>query len=246
MPRFAARRSRFAAPGQTVLLQAVFSSLLLCMVAAGTITRDTAIFGVSAWSIGVLAAAVGMLWALSRYKDPPRKQPHREGEGPKPEPQPEASLRHAVAMAAVMGAAILVAGFLLARTSEAIALQTGLGQSFVGAILTSTSTSLPEISTVLGAVSLGRYLMAFSDIFGTNIFDLALIFLIDASYSGGPVLNEVGAFSSFAAVLGIAVTLVYAAGLIERHDRTVFGLGVDSWAVIGIYFSGVGMLYSLR
>ena len=94
--------------------------------------------------------------------------------------------------------------------------------------------------------SLGRYLMAFSDIFGTNIFDVALIFLIDASYPGGPVLNEVGAFSSFAAVLGIAVTLVYAAGLIERHDRTLLGIGVDSWAVVAIYLSGVGILYSLR
>jgi cation:H+ antiporter len=234
------------APGQAVLLQAVFSSLLLCMVAAGTITRDTAVLGVSVWSIAVLVAAVGMFWVLSRYRDPPPKRPRKEGEGLKPERQPQIALRHAVTMIVITGAGILVAGFVLARTSEAIAFQTGLGQSFVGAILTSTSTSLPEISTVLGAVWLGRYMMAFSDIFGTNIFDLALIFLIDASYSGGPVLNEVGAFSSFAAVLGIAVTLVYAAGLIERHDRTLFGIGIDSWAVISIYFSGVVLLYSLR
>ena len=51
--------------------------------------------------------------------------------------------------------------------------------------------------------------LAFSDIFGTNIIDLALILVIDAVYAGPAVLNEVATFSAFAGVLGIALTLIY-------------------------------------
>ena len=119
---------------------------------------------------------------------------------------------------AVAGVVVLLAGVLLARTAEAIPEQTGLGSSFVVAVLVAISTSLPEISTVLAAIRLGQYGMAFSDIFGTNLFDIALIFVVDAFYTGQPVLLEVGNFSLFAALLGAAATLVYIIGLIERRD----------------------------
>lgn len=73
-----------------------------------------------------------------------------------------------------------------------------------------------------------------------------LIFFVDAVYSGGPVLNEVGTFSLFAALLGIVVTTVYLAGLIERKDRTILRMGIDSLVVIAAYAGGLVVLYTLR
>ena len=35
-------------------------------------------------------------------------------------------------------------------------------------------------------------------------------------------------------------------GLIERRDRTVLRMGYDSFAVLGVYFAGVAVLFSLR
>jgi cation:H+ antiporter len=60
------------------------------------------------------------------------------------------------------------------------------------------------------------------------------------------VLAQVGPFSIFGAALGIAMTAVFVAGLAERRDRTVFRMGIDSVAVLVIYFGGLGLLYSLR
>ncbi|HEX2257382.1 MAG TPA: sodium:calcium antiporter [Afifellaceae bacterium] len=235
-----------AVPGQTILLQAIFCSLILAMVAAGVIVGDIALFGLGLWTSAILAVVIAMFWILARHRDRPEDRPHREGEGIKPERQPRRSLGWEIRRTALMAAIILVAGFVLARTSEALAEQTGFGQSFFGAIFTGLATSLPEISTVLGAVWLGRYAMAFADIFGTNIFDLALLFLVDAAYAGPPVLNEVGAFSAFAAVLGLALTLIYAAGLIGRRTRTMLRLGPDSLAVVLVYLFGVAILFTLR
>ena len=34
--------------------------------------------------------------------------------------------------------------------------------------------------------------MAVSDIFGTNLFNVGMLFFVDMLYRGGPVLNEAG------------------------------------------------------
>jgi cation:H+ antiporter len=185
---------------------------------------------------------------ISRYKGNERWRPD-----PTPDEEPLDgdggidNLRRAILLTCGFAAVIVSAGYVLAKTGEAIAHQSGLGENFVGATLVGATTSLPEISTVITAVRIRRYMLAFSDIFGTNLFDCSLIFLIDAVYSGPPVLNEVGTFSSaFGALLGIIVTLMYVSGLIERRDKTMFRLGIDSWAVLGVYLGGLAILYSLR
>jgi cation:H+ antiporter len=229
-----------------ILLQAVFSCLLLCIVVAAVVVGDAAVLGVGLWSSGILVAGIFMLWLISRYRN---SQAWR----PDPEPEPEegeqegkpGTLRRAVLLTSGAGAIILVAGFLLSKTGEAIAGQTGISENFVGATLVGIATSLPEISTVVTAVRIRRYMMAFSDIFGTNIFDVMLIFLVDVAYPGPPVISEQGSFAAFGALLGAVVTLIYVAGLIERRNKTLMRLGMDSWFVIAAYLCGVGALYYL-
>jgi cation:H+ antiporter len=228
-----------------ILMQGVFSCLLLCMVAAAILVGDVAVVGVGIGSTVVFLAGILMIWLVSRYKGDQRWRPipepeHQSGERTG---MPE-SLRRAILLTGAMGAIIVAAGFLLAKTGEAIAGQTGLSENFVGATLVAVATSLPEISTVVAAVLIRRYMMAFSDIFGTNIFDLMLIFLVDA-VSAGPAVNEQGAFAAFGAVLGVVVTLIYVSGLIERSNRTFLRLGIDSWAVIATYLAGVGIFWYL-
>jgi cation:H+ antiporter len=235
-----------SAPSQMLLLEAVFSAMLLCLVAGAVVVGDVPLLGVGVWSTVLLLAVVGCYAVLSRYQEQAGAALIPEEEGIMPEPQPPIPLSAAGFKVGLMAAVILVAGYALAQTSDALAEQTGIGQSFMGAIFTSTSTSLPEIATVVAAVRLRRYIMAFSNIFGANIFDVGLIFLIDAAYPGGPVLSQVGTFAAFAAMLGAMMTLIYIAGLAERRNRAFIGLGFDSWAVIGVYAAGVAILFSLR
>ncbi|MGH6922782.1 MAG: sodium:calcium antiporter, partial [Propylenella sp.] len=186
-----------SAPSQMLLLEAVFSAMLLCMVAAAITVGDFAVVGVGVWSTVLLLGVVAAYAVLSRYQERAGAAfPERE-EGLIPESQPAISLSAAGGRVALTAAVILVAGYALAATSDALAEQTGIGQSFMGAVFTSTSTSLPEVATVVAAVRLRRYVMAFSNIFGANIYDIALIFLIDLAYPGGPVLGDVGAFAAF-------------------------------------------------
>jgi len=234
-------------PSPTVLLQGIFSCVLLIAVAMGVVAGDAALFGVGAWTTGMLVGGLGMFWLIARYK---RRETWKAI--PQPASRPAESqgkpdtLRRAVLLTAAMGGIILCGGWLLASTGDALATQTGLGESFVGMTLVGTATSLPEISTVVMAVRIRRYTMAFADIFSTNIIDLMLVFLIDAVAPGQPVLDTQGNFAAFGALLGVVVTLIYLAGLVERRDRTWLRLGPDSWLVLATYLGGVVVLYFLK
>lgn len=146
----------------------------------------------------------------------------------------------------VSAGAIFAAGWALARTGGALADQTGLGASFVGVALVAWSTSLPELSTTLAAVRRGNHQMAVSNILGTNCLELALFLPADLVYRGGPLLGALDRSAMFAAGIGIVVTSIFLLGLLERRDRTMLRMGIDSAAVLAAYACGLAGLYALR
>lgn len=238
-----------AVPDPIVLLQGTLGILLLALVAAGITVGDIPLFGAGVWSWGILAAFLFATRLVMQSEGDPSWEVI--GQPPAPEVgQMEAGAeRSAIGLGsrtALAGLAIFAAGYLLAQSGEAIAEETALGQNFFGAVFVAIATSLPELSTVIAAVRLRRYVMAVSDIFGTNLITVALVFLVDLAYGGEPVLNTVGPFSVLAAMIGIVVTGIYMAGLIERRDPMVAGIGFDSIAVGSVYLGGIWMLFNLR
>jgi cation:H+ antiporter len=142
-------------------------------------------------------------------------------------------------------AAVVAAGSVLAFSADALAEQTGLGAGFVGLLFGGIATSLPELSTTVSAVRLKQYEMTFSDAFGTNLSSLALLFLADVLYVGEPLLNQVGRFSTFAVLLGCALTAIYLAGLAVRAKRGLWRMGIDSLTVLVVATLGFVILYHL-
>lgn len=250
-------------PEPAVMLQGALNILLLSIAAAGIVVGDLGVLGIGVWAWACLVGYICSVWLLSQTegRQPWLAAPIGSGEidptlltrghGP-----PENDERRkeeldgrpfstVLVRTVVAAAVILVAGYVLSHTGGAIAEMTGVGSSFVG-FLMPISTSLPELSTALAAARLGFLTMAMSDILGTNLINGGLIFLVDAVSAGDPVLNRVGSFSVFGALLGIAVTSLFMAGLAERRDRTVWRMGIDSIAVLVVYSVGLVLLYSLR
>jgi cation:H+ antiporter len=235
-----------AVASPTPLLQGSLVVVLLALVGSATVVGDVALFGVGAWTIAIAAAYLACLWLIRRTRGRRTWVP----EGVRPQPQEERhesrSVARILASAAAGAAFILAAGYVLARSGDTIAEQTGLGASFFAAAFLAAATSLPEISIVFSAVRMRRFEMAIGDIFGANLFCLALLLAVDAAYDGPPVLNEVGAFSTLAALLGILATGLFLAGLLERRHRMVLRMGLDSIAVLAAYAAGLLLLYRLR
>lgn len=233
----------------TVLLQGVLGMVSMALLVAPSLAGDRLLFGLGGWSWMLAATYLVGLVLVSRSHAEQAWQPQQakpEGGDDDKQPQQEGGLRGLVLRSAAAGAVILVAGYVLAETGRALAEQTGLGTSFFGAVVLGASTSLPEISTVLAAVKLRRYSMAVGEIFGTNMFNVTIVVLVDALHPGKPVLLEAGPFSSFAALVALVLTAVYLCGILERRDRVVLRMGVDSLAVLVLYAAGLAVLYTLK
>jgi cation:H+ antiporter len=243
----------------SILLQAIVSILLLALAVSGTIGGDFTVLGFGLWPAGMVAVYIASMLFVRRqerhgaWMPQTEERPLDEKEREREEAEPasdSAAGRGPLGTALILktagvAAVILVAGYVLTRSAESIAGQTGLENDFVGLTLLAAATSLPEFSTAIAAVKLGRNEMAMGDVLGGNMFNLVLIFLVDALYSGPPVMEEVGLAPTFAGVLGIVLTAIYLIGMIERRDRTVFRMGYDSLLVLLGYAGGVVLLYSL-
>ena len=238
----------------TPILAGSLLILLLAMLNAIILLGEYALV----WHIGLGSCAVALVYLaaiamLRQYDDKEAWQAIEVPEEPDDSPvypwrvRLEAlSMRSLVARFAAASGLILVCGVVLVHASNALAEQTGLGSSFIGATLLAATTSLPEVSTTIMAVRLRAYTMAISNIFGSNLIMIILLFPADILYRPGPVLAAADASAVFAITSGVLVTIIFVIGLVIRSSRTVRGVGVDSLLVIAVYLATIAGLYVLR
>ena len=236
------------------LMQGILSMFLMILVAVIATLGDIQIWQVGAGATVLLLVAIAALRLTSTFE-----QRHvwevvdedEDGEGEtslpgkrkeEPEERPRSTLIIRTASAA---AVILFAGYFLSRTGEDIANRTGIGLSMVGFTLLALATSLPEISSITAALRMRRYELAVGDIFGTNIFNMALIFLADLVYVGEPVLAGTKAFEVVGALLAALLTAVFVIGLLARRSQSIFRMGYDSLTAIILFGGGLYFLSGL-
>jgi cation:H+ antiporter len=247
-----------ALPEPALMFMGALNVILLAFAASGILVGDYPVLGIGIWAWGCAFLYVGSVWLLSRERgrkpwlaaskgkvDERLIQQAHEQEQETNE-KGEGGLRKLLLRTGMLAAIILFAGFLLAETGDALASQTGLGSSFAGFVLLAMVTSLPELSTSLTAARKGLLTMAISDILGTNLINIGLIFVVDLVGTGAPALAQAGRFGAFGALLAIAITTIFVAGLAERRNTTVGRLGLDSIVVIMVYAGGLVLLYSIR
>lgn len=220
---------------------ALEATLLVLMLAIALVIIDLGetfvVFGVGTGSVMIAVIYAGAIWLLRRYDDASDWVPV-DLPDPDPLPFPAPSglsttantvLLFQVALACL---GILVFGILLVLLAERIAEQTGLGSGLIGVTLLAAATSLPELTTSITAVRIGAYTMAISNIFGSNLIMLVLVFPADILFRSGPIMQETSKTVSLALTFGIIVTSVYLVGLIIRRKPKIKGIGLDSILVL--------------
>ena len=119
---------------------------------------------------------------------------------------------------AAAAALILVTAHFMARSADVVAEKTGLGRSFVGVVMLATATSLPELGTGVSSIVLvGEVDLAAGDAFGSNLFNLLIIGLMDLYWRRGPILAYVSSTAGLVGVLGIAVIATAIIALTVHH-----------------------------
>ncbi len=236
----------------THALEATLLNLMLGLTIVLLVVGDRWSIGpVGTGSIVIALFYAGAIWLLRTYDQsgdwipvdlPNEELPSTEGQRDTADGATSTLLLRA-GLYCVM---ILGFGLLLVLSAEQIAAQSGLGASFVGATILAAATSLPELTTSIAAVRLGAYTLAISNIFGSNLIMLVLVFPADLLFRSGPILQDAPPIVFASLGFGIAVTSIFLTGLIVRRKPRIGQVGLDSVLVLIVFLASLWCYYVLR
>jgi cation:H+ antiporter len=120
-------------------------------------------------------------------------------------PRPTGSARNAWIGFGVSVLVVIVAGRYLAASADSIAEISGISKSFVGVLLVSIVTTLPEASVTIAATLRKSYGIVIGNVYGSNAFNLSIIFFADLFHDKGPLLGSMATthYVAAAAALGL-------------------------------------------
>lgn len=111
-------------------------------------------------------------------------------------------------------AIILFAGKRVARYGDTIAEKTGLSGLWIGVILVSVATSLPELFTGIGStVFINAPNLTVGNLFGANTYNLVNIAALDFIHKGSPLLSLVSSGQLLTAGLSLIPLTIAALGI---------------------------------
>jgi cation:H+ antiporter len=151
----------------------------------------------------------------------------------------------------IICAGLLVwAATLLSKYGDVLAVKTGLGRAWVGAILIAGVTSLPELASGISAVTwLKAPNLAAGAILGSCLFNLALIAMMDLAYQPGRILTKAHDGHILSAGLGILMLGMVAMGVLVGTQYSSVGLpgfSLLSILLLVIYAFGARMISTVE
>lgn len=139
-----------------------------------------------------------------------------------------------------VAAVIVIAGGRLARDGDVLGEKTGMGRSWIGAVLLAATTSLPELFSGFGATALAPLPdIAVGDVLGSCMFNLLILSMMDAVQ---PDSISARAHQGHALSIGFGLLLIGVAGLgLAGGPRlpALAGVGVATPLLIVLYLVAV-------
>ncbi|MEA1871439.1 MAG: sodium:calcium antiporter, partial [Candidatus Bipolaricaulota bacterium] len=212
--------------------------LLTVLVILGiTVAPNAAILGVNPISFIILFTYIAGVFLLFRLE----KRDDEEDKGTKE----MMGLRRAIVGFCFSGGVIIVSGIFLIHASKAIAENTALSASFMGAILVAIATSLPELATSIGALKIKAYDMIVGNLFGSNMFNILTVFFADVAFRRGAIfagLEDGWTDQLILASLGIGITVIATTAIVYRSKRRVLRMGGDAALILIAYLVSIGLI----
>lgn len=151
----------------------------------------------------------------------------------------------------ILALLFLIASFLtiicswkLAKYADGISENSDMGGTLVGILLLSAATSLPELMSSGSASFLGNVDLAFGNVFGSNMTNLFILVLLDASIRD-PIFLRISPRNLMSG--GIVVFLTSIVLLMMLISKASFFEGMNLWffsVLIGLfYFLGMRKIY---
>lgn len=224
------------------IMQAALLLLLLTMIALAPLLPDVTIFGAHPVTFVLLASYLYGIRLVHQAGNDPMWRPQQTTETKEDVPEEEEtlpSLQRLWLAFLPLAASLATAGYLLERAASRVIQESPLTETSVGLVMTSVTTSLPELVTSVAAVRRGALTLAVAGIIGGNAFDTLFAASSDIAYQGGSIYHATSQSLMTWVLLTILMSAVLIMGLLRREKRGVAGIGVESVTVIAVYALGL-------
>lgn len=148
----------------------------------------------------------------------------------------------------ICAALLVYSGYRLSISADIIATHTGLSRTVMGLVFLAAATSLPEVSTSLGAVLHAHSPdLAAGDVFGSVIINLAIIVLLDLISGKDPILRRVHAshvlYGALAIILLGITLLATITRFISKAETALLEIGFETYLLLLIYGFGMVLIF---
>ncbi len=157
---------------------------------------------------------------------------------------PGVSLKQAIRAYVIAALAVVAAGVWLPYIASDLADAMDWKQSFVGTFFVAAITTAPEIVVTVSALRMGAIDLAIGNLFGSNLFNIAILAIDDLAYLPGPLFADVAISHSASAFSAMMMSGLAVVGLVLRPASRVFR--TVSWVslmLLAIYLLNTWFLY---
>ncbi|MGD9952052.1 MAG: sodium:calcium antiporter [Burkholderiales bacterium] len=226
----------FGGQGRDTELLILLGLLLVALALAFGVIGDVKL---GPTSLGTLLILAAYLVGMRRVYKAGQTHMHLEDV-----PAPTGSARKAWIGFLVSVAVVIFAGRYLASSADAIAEASGISASFIGVLLVSIVTTLPEGSVTVAATLRRSYGIAMGNVFGSNAFNVTILFFSDL-FSPVPLLTQMQA-AHYAAALGALALMALGYLVWKGVQRPALGWArALAPAIPAVYLGALYAVYSL-
>ncbi|MEX2164962.1 MAG: hypothetical protein WD823_12055 [Sulfuricaulis sp.] len=223
----------FGKQGRDTELLMLTGLVLVILALAFGAFGDIKVFGPT--SVGGLLIGAAYLYGMRKVYTAGRTQMELEDV-----PSPTGSARNAWIGFGISVVVVIIAGRYLAASADAIAEASGISATFIGVLLVSIVTTLPEGSVTVAASLRKSYGIAMGNVYGSNAFNITIIFIADFFHTKGPLLREMQSAHFAAALAALALMTMGYFVFKSFQSRTFAPMRYLTPAIPVIY---VGALY---
>jgi cation:H+ antiporter len=137
---------------------------------------------------------------------------------------------------------VVLAAIKLAQYGDVIAVRTGLSGMFIGTLLLAGATSLPELLSALNALAIGSPNLAAGSIFGSNLFNMFMLAVLDLVGQQARVLRTVAMRHALTAGLAILLIGLVVFFILADVHNGIGWIGYESLLLIVVYVVGVRLI----
>ncbi len=140
-------------------------------------------------------------------------------------------------------------GYRICIYADKIGRITKISRTFIGLVLLSVVTSLPELAVAISAVKIGALDLALGDLFGSNLFNLTIVAIMLFIFVRQPKLLTFDSTHLISAGISILLIALAAVGIIFYNlfnpyiSYSSIFLDVETVLILAVYVFGVYLIF---